>query len=89
MGGAVARFAILFTDYTTGEVLGASARISRQQREDLWTSLGRECMHAATQAGEAWDYPQPFDNVTPTTCAGCVRKYAIRSTAAIRGRRIG
>jgi hypothetical protein len=21
-------------------------------------------MHAVTQAGEAWDYPQPFDNVT-------------------------
>jgi hypothetical protein len=31
-------------------------------------------MHAVTQAGEAWDYPQPFDNVIPTTCAGCVRK---------------
>ena len=46
-------------------------------------------MHAVTQAGEAWDYPQPFDNVTPTTCAGCVKKYAIRSTAMIRGRRIG
>jgi hypothetical protein len=46
-------------------------------------------MHAVTQAGEAWDYPQPFDNVAPTTCAGCVRKYAIRSTATIRGRRIG
>jgi hypothetical protein len=24
-------------------------------------------MHAVTQAGEAWDYPQPLDNVTPTT----------------------
>ena len=22
-------------------------------------------MHAVTQAGEAWDYPQPFDNVSP------------------------
>src|ERR1700704_6986989 len=24
-----------------------------------------QCM-VVTQAGEAWDYPQPFDNVTPT-----------------------
>ena len=23
-------------------------------------------VHAVTQAGGAWDYPQPFDNVTPT-----------------------
>ena len=22
-------------------------------------------MHAVTQAGEAWDYPQPFDNISP------------------------
>jgi hypothetical protein len=46
-------------------------------------------MHAVTQARETLEYPQPFDNVPPTTCAGCVRKYAIRSTATIRGRRIG
>jgi hypothetical protein len=24
------------------------------------------------------DYPQPFDNVTPTSCTGCLAKYAIR-----------
>jgi hypothetical protein len=35
VGGAVAHFAILLTVYTTGEVLGASGRISRQRREDL------------------------------------------------------
>jgi hypothetical protein len=31
VGGAVARFAILLTVYTTGEVLGASGRISRRR----------------------------------------------------------
>ena len=64
MGGAVARFAILLTVYTTGEVLGASGRIfTPTARRPFGPRSGVNAKHAVTQAVEAWDYPQPFDNV--------------------------
>ena len=46
-------------------------------------------MHAVTQAVEAWDYSQPFDNVASDDMRWMRDEYAIRSTATIRGRRMG